>query len=102
MRTLLALALLARPPAPPDHWFGADKLKHFLLSAMVETLVSSAAREAGLSSRSAHVVAATTTAGVGLGRELHDVRVGKGLSVRDLTWDAAGGVAAASLVNGAR
>jgi uncharacterized protein YfiM (DUF2279 family) len=100
MRHLIALAFLAQPPG--DHWLGADKVKHFLLSAMVESIGVSAARAAGASAKSSHVVGGILTAGVGIGREVHDVRVGKGMSVTDLTWDAAGGIAAASLLNGAR
>ena len=100
MRHVLAFALLIQPPG--DRWFGADKVKHFLLSAMVESLSVSAARAAGVAPRSARVVGAAVTAGVGVGRELHDIRVGKGLSVKDLAWDGIGGVAAASLLNGAR
>jgi len=103
MRHLLAFALLAQHSHnPPDRWIGADKIKHFLLSAMVESLTTSAARSAGAGRATSQRIGAGITMTVGVGRELHDARVGKGASVKDLTWDAAGGVAAASLLNGAR
>jgi uncharacterized protein YfiM (DUF2279 family) len=100
MRHLIALAFLAQPPG--DHWLGADKVKHFLLSAMVESIGASAARAVGAGRATSQGVGAGLTIAVGVGRELHDVRVGKGASIKDLAWDAAGGIAAASLLNGAR
>ena len=100
MRHLLAFALLAHPPG--DRWLGADKVKHFLLSAMVESITASAARSVGAVRGTSQRVGAGLTIAVGVGRELHDARVGKGASIKDLAWDAAGGIAAAALLNGAR
>jgi putative lipoprotein len=101
MLPLLALALTLAPP-PRDHWFAADKVKHFLLSAMVESVTYSASRALGADRRPAVMIGAGLTIAVGVGRELHDQHVGKGASGRDLVWDALGGLAAASLMNGTR
>jgi putative lipoprotein len=106
MGFVVALALLAgrTPPRAIDHdpWLGADKIKHFLLSAMLESMGTSAARAGGMKRGPALGVGTALTFTVGVGREAHDVRIGKGFSVKDLTWDVAGGVAAASLLNGSR
>jgi putative lipoprotein len=100
MKAILAAALLAAPPK--DGWFGVDKVKHFFMSAFVQSAAFSAARAAKLSVTNAQAVAGVTTAVVGIGREIHDKRVGRPFSVKDLTWDAAGGVAAARLLNKTR
>jgi uncharacterized protein YfiM (DUF2279 family) len=97
---LSAAALLALPPK--DSWFGADKVKHFFMSAMVQSVTYSAARAAGVSQASAQAIGGVTTGVVGLGRELHDRRQGRIFSVKDLVWDAGGGVAAASLLRRTR
>lgn len=98
-RGLLLIALLAgRPAAPPgDGWFGVDKVKHFLVSAFIQSVTFSALETAGADRRSALAGASGVTITVGLAREWHDRRQGRPFSVRDLTWDAAG-VGAASLV----
>lgn len=89
--------------APPgDAWFGADKVKHFFLSALIQSAAYSAARTAGLERSAGQIAGGVVVAGFGLGKELHDRRSAKPFSVRDLAWDAAGGVAAAALLNGAR
>ena len=97
---LSAAALLAIPPK--DGWFGTDKVKHFFMSAFVQSASFSAARAAGLSNSSAMAIGGVTTGIVGFGRELHDRRQGRVFSVKDLAWDAAGGVAAASLLRRTR
>lgn len=97
MVVLAALLALQTPPL-----FGADKVKHFLMSFLVQSAGYSAARAAGLDRTPAQIVGGTGVAAVGVAKELHDRAVKKGLSVSDLMWDAAGGVAAASLLNGTR
>lgn len=96
---LLVTTLLIARPAPPagDGWFGIDKLKHFLVSAFIQSVTFAALETAGADRRTALVGASGVTAGVGLAREWHDRRRGGPFSVRDLTWDAAG-AGAASLV----
>ncbi|MEO8337191.1 MAG: hypothetical protein ABI664_19595 [bacterium] len=76
--------------APPDRWFGDDKLKHFFTSAFVQSMSYGALRTSGLDHGAALAGASVTTAAVGVGKELRDLRVRGEFSVRDLTWDAAG------------
>jgi uncharacterized protein YfiM (DUF2279 family) len=97
------VALIAMLHGPPgDAWFGADKVKHFFLSALVQSAAYSAARTVGLDRSASQIVGGVAVAGFGLGKEFHDRRSAKPFSPRDLTWDAAGGVAAAALLNGTR
>ena len=106
MWSLLLAASLAVPadstPPPRDAWFGPDKVKHFFVSAFVQSAAYSAARGAKLSHSNAQAGAGVITAVVGVGREVHDRRVGRVFSARDLLWDAAGAVAAAALLNKTR
>lgn len=100
MIATLALALALQ--APPDPWFGADKVKHFLMSAFVHSVTFSVARGAGVDRRGAQVAGVAAVATIGAWKEVHDRRNGRVFSLRDLAWDGAGGVAAAALLNGAR
>ena len=97
---LLVLALLL--PAgtadaqarPRDTWLGVDKLKHFFVSAFVQSVTYSATRATGVAHGTSLAAASAATAAFGVGREIHDRRK-KGLfSVADLAWDAAGAGAA--------
>ncbi len=82
----------------PDGWFGIDKVKHFFMSAFINSVSYSALQWAGVNHSSARTAAIGITMAAGLGRELHDMRVpGNIFSVRDLTWDAIGTAAGASL-----
>ncbi|HJQ19961.1 MAG TPA: hypothetical protein VJ867_06385 [Gemmatimonadaceae bacterium] len=94
---LCALVLVTTPPI-----FGSDKAKHFLMSFLMQSTGYSLGRTFGLNRASSQVVGGAGVAAVGIAKELHDRKVGKGFSLADLAWDAAGGVAAASLLNGAR
>jgi putative lipoprotein len=97
---LLGVNLLFAQLAPPhtDSWFGIDKLKHFLLSAFVESVSYSALQAAHVNHRAAMGGAIGVTMAIGVGRELHDRRIpGNLFSVRDLTWDALGATAGAVL-----
>lgn len=97
---LLSLLLVSAPPGDP--WVGADKVKHFLMSAFVQSVVYSGARAAGLDSAPAQASAGAATLAIGVWKERRDAAQGKPFSVRDLSWDAAGMLAAAALLNGAR
>ena len=97
---LAAAMLIAAPPR--DSWFGTDKVKHFFMSALVQSASFSAARAAGASNSSAQLMGGVVTAAFGIGREVHDRRVGKIFSGKDLVWDAAGGVSAAVLLRRTR
>lgn len=92
----------AQPSPQKDRWIGVDKVKHLFMSAFVQSAAFSVARAAKLSVSNAQVAASVATAVVGIGREVHDKRVGKPFSFKDLAWDAAGGVAAAALLNKTR
>lgn len=92
-------AQAAAPQRHPDAWFGIDKIKHFFMSAFIESVSYSALQAARVHHRSAMAGAIGITIGLGLGREIHDKRTpGNIFSVRDLTWDAIGTGAGAVLL----
>ncbi len=95
---LLATLLTAQPPAAGrDGWFGVDKVKHFFMSAFIQSVTFAALETAGADRRSALAGASGVTLSIGLAREWYDSKRGGPFSLRDLTWDVAGG-GAASLV----
>ncbi len=96
---LLATLLTAQPPAAGrDGWFGADKVKHFFMSAFIQSVTFAALETAGADRRSALAGASGVTLTIGLAREWHDSRNGGPFSFRDLTWDVAGGSAASFIL----
>ncbi len=98
---VLAVALAPRSVSaqlPADNWIGADKVKHFFMSALVQSLVYSVTQVTTHGSRSSLLLSASVaSAAVGIGKEVHDRRSYGHFSVRDLAWDAAG-VGAATLM----
>jgi uncharacterized protein YfiM (DUF2279 family) len=98
--TAIALAALlhALPAVEPP----ADKLKHFFLSAFIQSAVFSASRAAGMNRGNAQLVAGVSTMSAGVWKEINDRRRKGAFSRADLAWDAAGALAAASLLNGTR
>ena len=95
--TVARAQTVSRAPHP-DAWFGIDKLKHFFLSAFINSVSYSALQAAGANHRSAMTGAIGITMAAGFGREIHDMRVpGNIFSVRDLTWDAIGTAAGAAV-----
>ena len=80
-----------------DHWLAADKMKHFFMAAFVQSASFSAMRATGMSKSSSLLGATALTAGVSVGKEIHDQRSGGVVSYKDLTWDAAGMAAGAAL-----
>jgi putative lipoprotein len=75
----------------PDSWFAIDKVKHFFMSAFIESLSYSALQAAHASHRPALAGAIGITAAFGLGKEIHDYRNPKNhFSIKDLSWDAIG------------
>ena len=88
--------------APPhrDAWLGIDKLKHFFVSAFIESVSYSALQAARVNHRAAMGGAIGVTMAIGVTRELHDRRIpGNLFSIRDLTWDALGAAAGAALLS---
>ncbi len=103
MRSLvLVLSLWAPGGGGGDSWLSADKVKHFFISAFVQSVSYSALRTARVSHDGALVGASAMTLTVGVGKEIYDDRSGKYFSVRDLAWDAAGAGAATVILSRAR
>ena len=74
-----------------DSWLGIDKIKHFFISAFLESVSYSALQAAHVNRRPALAGAIGVSAAFGVARELHDKRTpGNHFSYRDLTWDALG------------
>lgn len=103
--TLLALAMLlllaseARAQASTaaragDRWFGPDKVKHFFMTAFVQSVTYGLARATRQTHQSSMWWASGSSLVFGLGKEARDLRVRGGFSARDLVWDAAGAGAA--------
>jgi len=97
----LGVNLVFAQVAPPhqDAWFGIDKIKHFFMSAFIESLTYSALQAARVNHRPALSGAIGVTLAIGVGREIHDKRTpGNIFSVRDLTWDVIGATAGAVML----
>jgi len=102
-RFLFATLLVSVTFAPPalhaqakhspsrDSWFGSDKLKHFLMSAFIESLTFSGLQAAGAHRNASFAGAIGVTSVFGIGKEIHDKRRGEPFSLHDIAWDAAGG-----------
>lgn len=74
-----------------DSWFGIDKIKHFFISAFIESVSYSALQAARVDRRPALAGAIGITASLGVAREIHDKRKpGNRFSYRDLGWGALG------------
>jgi uncharacterized protein YfiM (DUF2279 family) len=99
---IVAFAALLGWPLALGRWFGADKLKHFLMSALIQSTTYSTARAVGVGDSPSRIVGGAAVAGVSLWKEVHDRRTSKPFSVEDLTWDAAGAVAADALLGHTR
>lgn len=98
MRTIWLVFSFSPMALPSDHWFGPDKVQHFFSSAFVQGMTYGSLRSTGLSHGRSLTGASVATAAVGVGKEVHDLRVKDEFSYRDLTWDAAGGVAVTVLL----
>ena len=97
----LAVNLLyAQTAVVRDSWFGIDKIKHFFLSAFIESVSYSALQAARVNHRSAMAGAIGVTAAFGVGREIHDYRnPNNHFSLKDLTWDGIGAGAGVVLLS---
>lgn len=102
MKFAFALAFSLSAP-PGDHWFGVDKVKHFVAAAAVQSLAYAAWHDRDTRRGTALWRATAVTATVSLGKELHDRRRGGTFSRRDLVWDAGGaGAATVAIIHGTR
>lgn len=98
--TALAAALLFPPPG--GRWLGADKVKHFLLSALVQSTAFSLARSLRADRATSQAAGAVGSAATGVWKEVHDRKAGRPFSAPDLVWDAAGAASMAALLNRTR
>jgi hypothetical protein len=86
-------------PTPRDTFLGPDKVKHFFISAFIES-VGFAGMEAAGANRSPSIVAATAVgAAAGIAREIHDKITKKLFSFGDLAWDGVGIASALLLIS---
>jgi hypothetical protein len=84
---------------PKDTFLGPDKVKHFFMSAFVES-VGFAGMEAVGGSRGTSIGTATAvSAAAGIGREVHDKITKNLFSLGDLLWDGLGIAAALLLIS---
>jgi putative lipoprotein len=86
----------AQSPRTPqrDSWFGSDKIKHFLMSAFIQSLTFGGLQYAGANRNAAFLGSIGVTAAFGVGKEFHDKRIGEPFSLHDIVWDAGGAGAA--------
>ncbi len=96
MEVVLAFALSLH--APPRLSVAPDKVKHFFLSAFVQSASYSALRLSGIEHDGALVTASAATLAVGIGKEVHDARSGGRFSAGDLVWNLVGAGAAAAVL----
>ncbi|MEX2180952.1 MAG: hypothetical protein WD771_02840 [Gemmatimonadaceae bacterium] len=74
-----------------DEWLARDKVKHFVVSAVIQGVGHSVLRANGSEYREAAWTAGAITLGAGVGKELWDRSRGRPFSWRDLGADAVGG-----------
>jgi uncharacterized protein YfiM (DUF2279 family) len=98
----VVLAFAVSLQAPPQWMVGPDKLKHFFVSAFVQSASYSALRWSGVEHDNALVTASAATVAVGIAKEVHDARSGGRFDPADLLWDLAGAAAAAALLDQSR
>lgn len=84
-----------------DRWTGLDKWEHFAASAVVQSVAYGMARSGQGHSASLRVGGAAVVV-VGVAKETFDWRTKGEFSLKDLTWDGFGGVAAALALHAVR
>lgn len=98
MRTLFIIwtfSMGGRPQADHgdgDRWFAADKAQHFLASAAIFASDYAMMRGAQATRQQSLAAASVGTAIAGVTKETMDRRAGGEFCLKDLTWDAIGGV----------
>lgn len=104
MRTLLLVWTLTVGGAPPaehrdgDRWLGADKAEHWLASAAIYAAGYAMLRGVQASRQQSLMGAGAGTMLAGLTKETIDRRAGGEFCLKDLTWDAIGGLSAAAVL----
>jgi uncharacterized protein YfiM (DUF2279 family) len=91
----LTLAAEEQPqqPAPvqtDDAWLGADKFRHFWMSYATTAFAFASARAASQDTDTALRIAIPVAGTAGIGKEIRDLRTGRGFSARDLVANALG------------
>lgn len=100
MGVVLAFALSLH--APPRVTIAPDKVKHFFMSAFVQSLSYATLRTTGVDHDDALVAAGAATVALGVGKEVYDARAGRRFDVYDLAWDLAGAAAATAVLEQSR
>ncbi len=85
--------------APRDEWFAVDKVQHFAMAYGTAMFGYGVVRGAGASHGDARAAAIAGSLAAGLGKELFDRARGGPFSLKDLTWDALGTLAAWGLLS---
>ena len=100
---LILVPAAARAQAPTDRLFAPDKVKHFVLSALVQSFAYSVTQVTTKAPRSSLMLSASlASAAAGIGKEMYDRRSYGHFSVRDLAWDAAGAGTASLMLSRTR
>jgi uncharacterized protein YfiM (DUF2279 family) len=100
VEVILAFALSLQ--APPKLSVAPDKVKHFFLSAFVQSVSYATFRAAEVQHDNALLAASAATLSAGIGKEVWDSRRGGRFSVGDLVWNVAGAGAAAAMLEHTR
>jgi len=85
--------------APRDEWFAVDKVQHFAMAYGTAMFGYGVLRGAGASHGDARAAAVAGSLAAGIGKELFDRARGGPFSLKDLTWDALGTLAAWGLLS---
>jgi uncharacterized protein YfiM (DUF2279 family) len=80
---------VAMSPPGDDAWIAEDKLQHLGMSFAATAFAYAGARTM-IEPDPALVVAGSAALLAGIAKEIHDARAGRGFSLKDLAWDAAG------------
>lgn len=84
---------------PRDEWFAVDKVQHFAMAYGTAMFGYGVLRGAGASHGDARAGAIAGSLAAGIGKELFDQARGGPFSLKDLTWDVLGTLAAWGLLS---
>ncbi|HHZ87702.1 MAG TPA: hypothetical protein EYN73_04860 [Chromatiaceae bacterium] len=83
-------------PSSSDRWWGADKLQHFMVSAIIAAAVADQ-RDGRHSDCNAAGTGFSSAITVGAAKEWYDQNRGGSWSHKDLSWDGLGALVGAEL-----